>query len=232
MAENANQSNKQGYTLPFKVLVDKETNKVLFAEVGKDFVDVLLSFLTLPMGTIARLVAKDSNLQPMNVGSLSSLYESVSNLQEKHLWTPKCKQMLLRPRNWMEACCQKLKLNIDDKEPMKYFICDSWDCVSKENGNLLSTFENKICRCGKPMNREISLKEWISENGFVKETASFIISDDLRVMPHALGTIVDLLEQLGAKNMEAIEEITVEIGNKEICFFILYIYFGIDNFSF
>lgn len=63
MAENANQSNKQGYTLPLKVLVDKETNKVLFAEAGKDFVDVLLSFLTLPMGTIARLVAKDSKLE-------------------------------------------------------------------------------------------------------------------------------------------------------------------------
>ncbi|XP_028215195.1 uncharacterized protein LOC114397329 [Glycine soja] len=152
MAENANQSNKQGYTLPLKVLVDKETNKVLFAEAGKDFVDVLLSFLTLPMGTIARLVAKDSN----------------------------------------------------------------WDCVRKERGNLLSTFKNKKCHCGKPMDREISLEERTSENGFVKETASFIICDDLRVMPNSLGTSVDLFHELGAKNMEAIEERTVEIGNKEL----------------
>lgn len=230
MAENANQSNKQGYTLPLKVLVDKEKNKVVFAEAGKDFVDVLLSFLTLPMGTIARLVAKDSNLQPIKVGSLSSLYESVSNLQEKHLRTPTCKEMLLQPRNSMEAYCQQLKLNIDDTEPMKYFICDSWGCVRKERGNLLSTFKNKNCHCGKPMDREISLEERTSEDGFVKETASFIICDDLRVMPNSLGTSVDLFHELGAKNMEAIEERTVEIGNKEVCFFILYIYFGIDNF--
>ncbi|KAG4377714.1 hypothetical protein GLYMA_18G195000v4 [Glycine max] len=124
--------------------------------------------------------------------------------------------MLLRPRNWMEACCQKLKLNIDDTEPMKYFICDSWDCVRKERGNLLSTFKNKKCHCGKPMDREISLEERTSENGFVKETASFIICDDLRVMPNSLGTSVDLFHELGAKNMEAIEERTVEIGNKEL----------------
>lgn len=130
----------------------------------------------------------------------------------------------------MEACCQKLKLNIDDTEPMKYFICDSWDCVRKERGNLLSTFKNKKCHCGKPMDREISLEERTSENGFVKETASFIICDDLRVMPNSLGTSVDLFPELGAKNMEAIEERTVEIGNKEVCFFILYIYFGLDNF--
>lgn len=132
----------------------------------------------------------------------------------------------------MEAYCQQLKLNIDDTEPMKYFICDSWGCVRKERGNLLSTFKNKKCHCGKPMDREISLEERTSEDGFVKETASFIICDDLRVMPNSLGTSVDLFHELGAKNMEAIEERTVEIGNKAVCFFILYIYFGIDNFFF
>ncbi|KAG4925174.1 hypothetical protein JHK87_050714 [Glycine soja] len=67
-----------------------------------------------------------------------------------------------------------------------------------------------------PMDREISLEERTSEDGFVKETASFIICDDLRVMPNSLGTSVGLFHELGAKNMEAIEERTVEIGNKEV----------------
>jgi hypothetical protein len=34
-----------------KFLVDNEKRKVVFAESGKEFVDVLLSFLTLPLGT-------------------------------------------------------------------------------------------------------------------------------------------------------------------------------------
>jgi len=46
--------------VPLKLVVNKETNKVLFAETGKDFVDVLFSFLILPLGTIARLVEKKS----------------------------------------------------------------------------------------------------------------------------------------------------------------------------
>lgn len=63
-----------------RVLVDKERNRVVYAEAGKDFIDVLFSFLTLPLGTIARLVAKESNIEPVKFGSISSLHQSVSDL--------------------------------------------------------------------------------------------------------------------------------------------------------
>jgi len=43
-----------------KLVVNKETNKVLFAEAEKDFVNVLCSLLTLPLGTITRLVENES----------------------------------------------------------------------------------------------------------------------------------------------------------------------------
>ena len=78
MVANSTPLGKQEYTIPLEVLVDKEKNNVVFAVAGKDFVDVLLSFLTLPLGTIAKTVAKESNVQPVKVGSLSSMYESMS----------------------------------------------------------------------------------------------------------------------------------------------------------
>lgn len=212
MASNA----KEVDNVTLKVLLDKGKNKVLFAEAGKDFVDILLSMLTLPLGTIARLVAKESNVQPVKLGSVSSLYESVSQLEEKHLHSQTCKEMLLRPRNSLEAYCQQLKLKMDDTDPMKYFVCDNWGCVRKESGSLLSTFKNKNCDCGKIMNREIFPEKVTSENGFVKETASFIICDDLQVMPNGLGTSVDLLKEFGIEDMESVEEKTVEISNKEV----------------
>ncbi|KAL2347184.1 hypothetical protein Fmac_001184 [Flemingia macrophylla] len=56
-------------------------NKVFFAETGKDFVDILFSFLTLPLGTIARLVQKESNIGPLKFGCVNSLYHSVEGLQ-------------------------------------------------------------------------------------------------------------------------------------------------------
>ncbi|CAN6879614.1 unnamed protein product [Brassica oleracea] len=63
-----------------KLLVDKEKNKVVLAEVCKDFVDVLFSFLILPMGTIVRFLQKyqqNQNSQPATIGCFNNLYKSV-----------------------------------------------------------------------------------------------------------------------------------------------------------
>ncbi|PNX74212.1 hypothetical protein L195_g030128 [Trifolium pratense] len=126
----ANQSDDQ---VSLAVFVDKEKSKVVYAEAGKDFVDVLLSFLTLPLGTIARLVAKESNIEAVQFGSISSLYQSVSDLGEEYLWNKTCKEMLLQPRNSMEAYCQKMKLNIDETESLSFFFCEDDNC-KRENG--------------------------------------------------------------------------------------------------
>ncbi|KAL9315398.1 hypothetical protein ACSQ67_016399 [Phaseolus vulgaris] len=231
MVGNATPSGDQDHTVSLNVLVHKEKNKVVFAEAGKDFVDFLLSFLTLPLGTIARLVAQESNVQPLKVGSLSTLYESVSHLKENFLWIQRCKEMLLQPRNSMEDYCQKLKLNIDDTEPKSYYFCENLlQCIIKPY--LVSTFRNQRCGCGKLMNRVVrSLDILSSENGFVKESASFLVSDDLHIMPNVFGASANLLlklaiEDFGAsanlllklaiEDMETLEEQIVDITKKEV----------------
>jgi len=45
----ATESVAQGDEVTLRVLVDKEMNKVVYAEVGNDFVDPLFNFLTLPL---------------------------------------------------------------------------------------------------------------------------------------------------------------------------------------
>ncbi|KAF7845415.1 DUF674 family protein [Senna tora] len=200
-----------------KLLVDKKKNRVLSADAGKDFVDALLSFLTLPLGTIARIVGKDSNLKAVRVGSLSSLYESVANLDEKYFSTETCKEMLLQPRNSMESL-QNPKLNIDDSEPIKYFICENWNCSREESGGLYSTFKNKRCRCGKAMNRQIGLSRRSNNHeGYVNELAAFTVSDDLKVIPNNLdSSIVVLLKNLGIEDINSVEEISVDINKNEV----------------
>jgi len=218
----ASSATKSVEKVTLRVMVDKERNKILYAEAGKDFIDALFSFLTLPLGTIARLVAEESNIEPVKFGSISSLYQSVVNLDEQYVWSRTCKEMLLEPRNSMEAYCQKLKLNIDNTEPMKHFICGNWDCVRKERGNLLSTFRNQLCSCGKVMDKVLSPPPQPDRlslgSGFVKETAAFIISDDLYVMPNLFGTVIQLLHRLEISDIGAITEKTVYISKKEACF--------------
>lgn len=47
----------------------KSTGRVLFLEAGKDFVDTLISFLTLPLGTVIKLMLS----QGMNIPLCSAL---------------------------------------------------------------------------------------------------------------------------------------------------------------
>ncbi|KOM38005.1 hypothetical protein LR48_Vigan03g138700 [Vigna angularis] len=194
-----------------KLICDREATMA-----GKEFVDVLLSFLTLPLGTIARLVAKESNIQPVKVGSLSTLYESVSQIEEKFLWIQTCKEMLLQPRNSMEDYCQNIKLNIDETEPKSYYFCENWlGCVVKPS--LVSTFRNQRCGCAKLMNRVVrSLDILCLENGFVKESASFLVSDDLYIMPNVFGASANLFLKLGIEDMDILEEQIVDITKKEV----------------
>ena len=62
-----------------KLLIDTKGNKILFAEAGKDFVDFLFNLLSLLVGTVIRLMTKNSM-----VGSLDNLYEIVETLNEVH----------------------------------------------------------------------------------------------------------------------------------------------------
>jgi len=131
--------------ISLRILIDEEKNKVLFAQGGKDFMDIMLSFLTFPLATIAKLVNTPSNIEKVSFGSISTLYESVANLEEQQFWTPVCKKMLLQPKNSMEEYCRKLKHNIDVSEETKFLICDDWECSRQSSGGLLTTFSNLKC---------------------------------------------------------------------------------------
>ena len=76
-----------------KLLIDTKAHKVLFAEAGKDFVDFLFNILSLPVGTVVRLLANTSM-----IGSLGNLYESVENLNETYMQSKQSKETLLKPQ--------------------------------------------------------------------------------------------------------------------------------------
>lgn len=58
------------------------------------------------------------------------------------------------------------------------------------------------------------------ENDFVKETASFLVSDDLYIMPNVFGASANLFLKLGIEDMETPEEQIVDITKKEVCHFL------------
>ncbi|XP_054783616.1 uncharacterized protein LOC129290733 [Prosopis cineraria] len=96
------------------LVVDKDKNKVLYAEAESDFVDILLSFLSLPLGTVSELISKDSTAQPCRFNCITSLYQSSKNLDPKYFYSNEYKGKLLNPTNPMEAYSEKLVYNLDD----------------------------------------------------------------------------------------------------------------------
>ncbi|CAL0302652.1 unnamed protein product [Lupinus luteus] len=202
--------------LSLKLMVHKETNKVLFAEVGKDFVDVLISFLTFPLGTIARLVAKEGDMGPLKIASLSSLYESVGNIGDEYMWKDTCKEMLLQPRNPMEDYCRSMKFNVDDSEPTKYYVCNNLLQCRLACSVRCSTFQNKECRCGELLGNQIAPKSCVSFDGFVKNSSCFMVTDDLCVHPMSLGTMFSIITNMGMEDMSPLKQIVVNVTQNQL----------------
>ncbi|CAG7891714.1 unnamed protein product [Brassica rapa] len=202
-----------------RLVIDEEKNKVVLAEAGKDFVDVLFSFLQLPMGTIARLFKKHNKDHPVSVGCFNNLYTNVVDMGIDNFQTEACKRMLLCPRSVSDVQCQRLKVNINPTEGEKYFKCPSFS-----HCRLCSNFSTTRCRCGNLMKEEIHYSQlkvadnmqngvFISGGG---ASTTFIITDDLEVAVKSTGLVLERLKSLGCADVSKLGEKFVGIGSKEV----------------
>ncbi|CAH1445952.1 unnamed protein product [Lactuca virosa] len=110
-------------SVPLKVFVDDKKKKVMFAEAEEDFVEILFSFLTLPLGTIARQLSRifpgDSTYTKL--GSLTSLHESVGNLNMTLFSSLESKGSLVHTINSSAHLCEKLKVNLNHDQRARVF---------------------------------------------------------------------------------------------------------------
>ncbi|KAL8222988.1 hypothetical protein R6Q57_020387 [Mikania cordata] len=205
--------------ISLKLMVHKDEKRVIFAEADSNFVDTLFSIMTLPLATIVRLLRKvpDEKLKP--IGSLNNLYQSLLDLTTNCFSSEENKWLMLNPKTSSHDACRKLKLNINDEVPTKYYICEDIDC----SGARFSTCNLARCTyCGKIMNREIFYKDSTvvgnSCSGvFASDMTNFIITDDLRVIPNCPGSMVQLLCELGIPAaVSFLVEMTFDIGLDQI----------------
>ncbi|CAL9077444.1 unnamed protein product, partial [Musa acuminata var. zebrina] len=101
--------------LPGSSSSTKPKKGVTFVDSDKDFVDVLLSFLTLPNGTIISLTTDQQPSLALRDGKW---------LNKQYPKEEASRQMLLFPRNASATECKSLKVNIDDTDEVHY-ACSS-----------------------------------------------------------------------------------------------------------
>jgi hypothetical protein len=218
---------KAANSITIKLMVSKRSGKIMYAEAGKDFVDLLFSFLVLPTGAIAKqaLVSKDNKEKDdTKVCCITNLYKSVESLSPSFMKGDKA--VLLDPKVF-SATYTSDTLNIKSSTPApasKYYVCprtghSGTHGLSTQNGTV------DCSSCGRAINCEVKLednplaatKDSVRPTGYVKKTVNFFITDDLSVIPSgSTATIVQLWNKLGVKEPTELEEQNVRVGPNEV----------------
>ncbi|CAL5030268.1 unnamed protein product [Urochloa decumbens] len=197
-------SSYAGPTVAVKLFIDKEKQKVLFAESDKEFVDVLFSFLTLPLGAIVRVLDKQSG-----VGCLDEVYKSVESLSTEHFHTEACKTMLLCPHNAAASHYDRLKVKVDCRNIRSIYVClePCYDRgFSSVSGSICKSCNSRrLMHLKLPQNDNASVG-YNGDGAFVKSGPKLIITDDLQVAPASTGLVFSLLDKFGLNEKADIEE--------------------------
>ncbi|KAL5800078.1 hypothetical protein ACOSQ4_032962 [Xanthoceras sorbifolium] len=198
-----------------KLFVDTKAGKVPCAEADKNFIDFLIYLLSLPIATAVRIL-KEKNMHLAGGGSLGQLYESLEKLPNSFLQPNQDKSSLLNPRAPVYATGIPLTLSDYDFNARKSYICSGCYYYVAEVPNLTcSNCKGKVNIAmpyvpPSPANFPVAV-----EGGFLKGLATYIVMDNLEFMPLSTTMFVSLLKKSGVKDLDALDEIEVDLGVEE-----------------
>ncbi|CAN1730071.1 hypothetical protein LINPERHAP1_LOCUS819 [Linum perenne] len=198
-----------------KLLIDKQTRKLVYGEAGKEFVDFLLTILSLPLGTVTMLLSKNNMVGCL--ASLGSLYQSIENLNDTYII--QSKSSILNPEALYSPTKNTTLLSTDGLTGIRQFYTCS-------NTKEMTEDSRAICPdCNKPMDIKIEYHDAANsktggqEGGFVKGAVIYMIMDNLEVKPMSTVSIVATLNKFNIKDVGALEEKVIRVSSVEVlCF--------------
>ncbi|XP_020102538.1 uncharacterized protein LOC109720072 [Ananas comosus] len=213
--------------LSVKLLVDTKANKVLFAEAGKDVVDFLFSLLVLPVGTIIKLITKESM-----VGSVANIRQSLESLDSTYLLSGRAKVDLLNPKVsvpslsengtlLLPTCASSSSMGMNKR----YYRC-SCNYNSSCHNYVTDVSGTRCPGCNNNMTKQLQYVEPNSSGtvqavdtanglGVVKGVLTYTIMDDLTIRPMSTISSITLLNTCHVKDLSVLQEMTVKLGIEE-----------------
>ncbi|KAB1217960.1 hypothetical protein CJ030_MR3G014630 [Morella rubra] len=190
--------------ISIKLIVDKKANKVILAEAGKEFVDFLFHFLSLPIGAVIGLLSSRTIF-----GCIGNLYKSVEEFDVAHLHGNQHRDVLLNPRVPTTASTS-LPLLLHSNHPKLY------TCYYCKAGYVSDTYNSACPSCGKAMSLEVkSTAANPEKTGYLKGSVPFIVTDDLSVTPLSTMACAAVLNKCNIKEFDVLEESMVDFGMNE-----------------
>ncbi|KAL4290649.1 hypothetical protein GQ457_14G024200 [Hibiscus cannabinus] len=206
--------NSSPTTVSLKLMIDPKSNRLLFAEAGKDFVDFLFYTMSLPVGTVISILSKQGT-----VGSIGNIYGSIQSFGDSIMLSAPKKDTLLKPMLLTNQPTSVAFL-LPSMQSSKHNIL--YKCYSNSCKNV--SFELKSrCPCGtycmdqnltfvNPTNKAAYSGD---DCGFVKGGVHYMIMDDLAVKPMSATSIITLLNKFNIKDVSYLEEKIIAVGVKE-----------------
>ncbi|KAK8967421.1 hypothetical protein KSP40_PGU009800 [Platanthera guangdongensis] len=194
------------------LIVDKSSKRVIFAESDRYFVDILLLFLTLPLGSILQLTKQ-------SIGSMNNLLKSVETLDSVCFSSEACRSMLLCPSNSASHLLSSLSIKYDNISNLFRFY---YTCSSSCSYRHISFYANAHCPCGGLMNQQV---EFVADDApsisayssaFFNVAFKFTISDDLLVSQSSVEFSIEQLSKLDVKQMSSLESVSVDVTAENI----------------
>ncbi|PQP94320.1 uncharacterized protein Pyn_00413 [Prunus yedoensis var. nudiflora] len=99
-----------------KLTVSVSKNIVCYAEAGEDFVNLLFSFLTVPLGFIIKHM-RDASFK----GCIDQLHKWVKDLDEQHLKSNYHREIILSLEIYPGFCYENCLLGIEDGPVASYY---------------------------------------------------------------------------------------------------------------
>lgn len=188
-------STKTEETISLKLIINTLNNTVLYAEAANDFVNLLFSFLTFPIGF---LFQKNLHL-PFN-GCMDNVYKSINNIEVELFQSVRMKETLLESKLAPGFSQLKKVISIED-------------ATNPTCRDLISQYKAKQWS----INSKSCSGERVIANGFIKGPSSFMIMDNMAVMPLSSISGLCLIETMQIP-FDKIVEKQVVMGENEVNF--------------
>ncbi|KAF3790060.1 hypothetical protein EJ110_NYTH17281 [Nymphaea thermarum] len=199
-----------------KLVFNPKEKKVVYAEAGKDFVDLLFSLLTLPLKTVTMILSEEAML-----GSLTNLHGSVEALDDIYMEPPVTKEVLLSPevhpllREQLMAILPS-PASQTTSPPTRYYRCNYGWCSSQ----FIATDPVDRCpNCGNLMDTEVTIRaptkpaSSVGKSGKnVRDLVGYVITDDLFVLPI---TTLSLAKKMDITDTSILGEKDIAVGKTE-----------------
>jgi hypothetical protein len=161
------------FKLTLKLLIDTNNEKVLFAEASKPVVDFIFNILSLPVGTIVKLIGNNNGM----VGSIGNLYQSVQNLNHNYIPQDQNKDVLLNPSapSWSIEIANRLP---PQEEPPKTLSATSAFILEDELDNEDQEEDDDYSEDEDDDEDEEEELEESEENNLARETLFYVCPNE------------------------------------------------------